>query len=119
MKEFFWVEELAVGHCLSLENIRGWRIECEMGQVWLTESGRTDDIFIAKHMAFGQSVYEVKSAGHIVIEALPGLGVAARLRICPPASWVQRIWRRLQAVQYRVHPLPRLAASFSTSAWPR
>ena len=44
MKEFFWVEEIASGACISLKNMRGWRIECETGQVWVTEAGLAQDV---------------------------------------------------------------------------
>lgn len=96
MKEFFWVEEIPIGACISLKNMRGWRIECEAGQVWVTEMGLAQDMFIAHLGTFGQPAYEIQRQTQVVIQAMPALGVAARLRLHPPTSFVQRIRRHIE-----------------------
>lgn len=93
MKEFFWVEEIAVGACISLKNMRGWRIECEIGQVWVTEMGLAHDVFVAQVGAHGQPAYEIQQQTQVVIQSMPGLSVVARLHFYPPTSIVQRIRR--------------------------
>ena len=107
MKEFFWVEEIASGACISLKNMRGWRIECETGQVWVTEAGLAQDVFIAELGALGQPSYEIQRQAHVVIQAMPISDAVAQLRIYPPASLVQRLRRHIaQHAPARASHLP-------------
>src|SRR5574343_1275698 len=63
---------LAKGDLLKVVAASGWRIECTQGQLWITENGSSEDIFIGP----GEH-YCIRTSGKVLIEGV----TAARLRL--------------------------------------
>lgn len=57
------MHRLEPGMFLRLERAAGAQIRLLSGQVWITESGRPDDVFLSQ----GQS-YDIVGSGRVVVE---------------------------------------------------
>lgn len=71
------MQRLAQGTMLRFERAAGARVTVHAGQVWITESGETDDVFLSA----GQH-YVVAGSGRVLIEA-HGAGTGATVDISP------------------------------------
>lgn len=84
------MQGLDPGRVWSLQRAAGARITVRAGQVWITESGCADDLFLGA----GQH-HVVAGRGRVVIES-QGTGCAALVEIAAPALRVRgrlaRLW---------------------------
>ena len=75
------MHRLEHGMFLRLERAAGAQIRLLSGQVWITESGQPDDVFLSS----GQS-YDIVGSGRVVVEPQAAL---ATLIVSREPAWVK------------------------------
>jgi hypothetical protein len=77
--------DLESGHLLSLSPGTAQRVQVLYGRVWLTETGRSEDVFAASG-----AVIDLSPRGRVLIE---GLGFARIAVLAPAPRGVAPSWR--------------------------
>lgn len=77
--------DLHNGHLLTLSPGTAQRVQVLYGRVWLTETGRSEDVFAASG-----AVIDLSARGHALIE---GLGFARIAVLAPAPRGAALVWR--------------------------
>ena len=74
------MHRLEPGTFLRLERAAGTQLRVLSGQVWITESGQPDDVFLSA----GQT-YDIVGSGRVLVESLAAFGFATLVDSPGPA----------------------------------
>jgi hypothetical protein len=108
--------DLPAGQLLGLSSARAGRVQVLYGRIWLTESGRSEDVFAASGDVIdlsrhGRTLVEGLGYARIAVHARPARGGVWRARLDAMLAPVARALRCLPAAGRRA-----LAAAGTSSA---